>query len=44
MRLIGVYAPHFGLINECYAVESQGPLRQLLPKGSLWVATETVSS
>jgi micrococcal nuclease len=44
VRLIGVYAPHFGLINECYAVESQGRLRQLLPKGSLaWVATDTTA-
>jgi micrococcal nuclease len=44
VRLIGVYAPHFGIISECYAVESQGRLRQLLPKGSLaWVATDATA-
>lgn len=43
-RLIGVQAPHFGLINECYAVEAQGRLRQLLPEGSIaWLAQDATA-
>ena len=40
-RLIGVRAPHFGITSECYAVEAQGRLRQILPEGSLvWATTD----
>ena len=43
-RLIGVQAPDFGLINECYAVEAQGRLRQLLPEGSIaWLAQDATA-
>lgn len=39
-RLLDINAPNFGLINECFAIEAQGRLRQLLPEGSTaWVST-----
>lgn len=42
-RLLSVNAPNFGIISECYAVEAQGRLAELLPKGSIaWVATDTL--
>ena len=42
-RLIGIDSPNFGLMNECFAIEAQGRLRDLLPKGSIaWVATDSL--
>jgi endonuclease YncB( thermonuclease family) len=41
MRLLGVNAPNFGLTNECYAIEAEGRLNELLPEGSIaWVTVD----
>ncbi len=42
-KLLSIDAPNFGLQSECYAVEAEGRLVELLPEGSIaWVATDTV--
>lgn len=40
-RLIGLDAPNFGLTYECFAVEAQARLAELLPTGTIaWVTTD----
>lgn len=40
-RLIGVDSPNFGITPDCYAVEAQARLAELLPEGSVaWVTTD----
>ena len=42
-RLVGVNAPNFGIVPECYAVESEAALTALLPEGSYaWVTTDEI--
>jgi endonuclease YncB( thermonuclease family) len=42
-RLLSVDAPNFGIQNECYAVEAEARLTELLPEGSVaWVTTDAV--
>ena len=41
-RLIGVDSPNFGIIDDCFAQESQARLAELLPEGSTaWLLTDT---
>ncbi len=43
-RLLSVDSPNNGIVPECFAIEAQGRLEELLPKGSVaWVATDTVA-
>lgn len=43
VKLLGINSPNFGLINECYAVEAEGRLTELLPEDTIaWIETDTV--
>jgi len=44
-RLIGVDAPNFGIVSQCYAEEAQARLASLLPEGSIaWVSTDVTAT
>ncbi|CAN5558362.1 N/A [soil metagenome] len=43
VKLLGIDSPNFGLIDECYAVEAEGRLTELLPKDTIaWIETDAV--
>lgn len=43
VKLLGINSPNFGLIDECYAVEAEGRLTELLPEDTIaWIETDTV--
>ena len=42
-RLLSIDSPNNGIVPECYSIEAEGRLTELLPKGSVaWVATDSV--